>query len=99
MCLLPVLSAILSPWLVVRVLGQRIGRHVWCHGLRHTAITTAIEHGQKAGVGLDEIRAFSRHRTLATMLIYRDEHNREAVHRTLADVVATTITEPVKTAP
>jgi hypothetical protein len=25
-------------------------------------------------VGLDEIRHFSRHKTLATMLIYRDEH-------------------------
>ena len=37
----------------------------------------AIQKGQQAGVGLDQIRHFSRHRTLATMLIYRDEHDRE----------------------
>jgi hypothetical protein len=39
-------------------------------------------------VGLDQIRHFSQHRTLATMLIYRDEHDKAAVQRTLADVVA-----------
>jgi integrase/recombinase XerC len=76
---------------IVRELGQRVGLHVWCHGLRHTAITTAIEHGQRAGIGLDQIRAFSRHRTLATMLIYRDDHDHAAVHRTLADTVASAL--------
>ena len=76
---------------IVRELGQRVGLHVWCHGLRHTAITTAIEQGQKAGLGLDQIRHFSRHRTLATMLIYRDEHDREVTQRTLADIVAATL--------
>jgi hypothetical protein len=43
--------------------------------LRHTAITTAIEKGQRAGIGLDQIRAFSGYRSLSTMLIYRDEHD------------------------
>jgi integrase/recombinase XerC len=76
---------------IVRELGQRVGLHLWPHALRHTAITTAIEHGQKAGIGLDQIRHFSRHRMLATMLIYRDEHDREATQRTLADVVAATL--------
>jgi integrase len=76
---------------IVRALGQRVGVHVWCHGLRHTAITTAIERGQQAGVGLDQIRHFSRHRTLATMLIYRDEHDRAQTQRTLADIVANTL--------
>ena len=76
---------------VVRELGQRVGLHVWCHALRHTSITTAIEKGQQAGVGLDQIRHFSRHRTLATMLIYRDEHDRAAAQRTIADVVAATL--------
>lgn len=76
---------------IVRALGQRVGLHVWCHGLRHTAITTAIELGQEAGIGLDQIRHFSRHRTLATMLVYRDEHDRTATQRTLADVVAGTL--------
>jgi hypothetical protein len=31
--------------------GQRVGLHMWCHGLRHTAITTAIEKGQRAQKG------------------------------------------------
>jgi integrase/recombinase XerC len=78
---------------IVRELGAKVGLHVWCHGLRHSAITTAIEHGQKAGLGLDQIRHFSRHKTLATMLIYRDEHDKAATQKTLADVVASTLTE------
>lgn len=77
---------------IVDGLGQRVGVRVWCHALRHSAITTAIERGQQAGAGLDQIRAFSRHRTLATMLIYRDEHDRMATQRQLADVVAATLT-------
>jgi integrase/recombinase XerC len=77
---------------IVRELGQKVGIHVWCHALRHTSITTAIEKGQQAGVGLDQIRHFSRHRTLATMLVYRDEHDKAATQRTLADVVASTLT-------
>jgi hypothetical protein len=44
--------------------------------------------GQKAGLGLDQIRHFSRHRSLATMLIYRDQHDKAMVQRTLGDVVA-----------
>jgi integrase len=76
---------------IVRVLGQKVGVKVWCHALRHTSITTAIEKGQQAGVGLDQIRHFSRHKTLATMLIYRDEHDKAATQRTLADVVAGTL--------
>lgn len=80
---------------IVRELGAKVGLHVWCHGIRHSAITTAIEHGQKAGLGLDQIRHFSRHKTLATMLIYRDEHDKAATQKTLADVVAGTLTNDV----
>jgi hypothetical protein len=52
-----------------------------------------IEKGQRAGVGLDQIMSFSLHRTMATMLIYRDKHDRSATQRTLADVVARTLDE------
>jgi integrase/recombinase XerC len=86
----------LHPRSVLRVvdgLGRRVGVRVWCHALRHTAITEAIVRGQQAGLGLDQIRAFSRHRTLATMLVYRDEHDRAGVQRQLADVVASTLAE------
>lgn len=81
---------------IVRELGRKIGLHLSPHPLRHTAISTAIEYGQKAGLGLDQIRHFSRHKALATMLIYRDEHDRAAVQKTLADVVADTLTDAKK---
>ena len=72
--------------------GERAGVRVWCHALRHTAITEAIIRGQQAGLGLDQIRAFSRHRSLQTMLVYRDAREQMAVQRQLVDVVAATLT-------
>jgi hypothetical protein len=81
---------------IVEDLGRRVGVRVWCHALRHSAITTAIIGGQQAGVGLDQIRAFSRHATLATMLVYRDTHDQAAVHRQLADVVAASLSTSVR---
>jgi integrase len=77
---------------LVAELGERAGVRVWCHALRHTAITEAIIGGQRAGLGIDQITAFSRHRTLATLLVYRDERDRTGVQRQLADVVAATLT-------
>jgi hypothetical protein len=44
------------------------------------------------GLGLDKIRAFSRHRTIATLMIYVDEHDREKTQRTLGDLVAGALT-------
>ncbi len=76
---------------IVDELGRRVGVRVWCHALRHSAITAAIERGQQVGLGLDLIRAFSRHRTLATMLVYQDERDRMATQRRLTDVVAATL--------
>lgn len=73
---------------IVRELGERVGLHVWRHGLRHAAITMAIDSGQPAGFGIDPMRAFSRHRSLSTMLVYRDEHNHAKTNRTIADLVA-----------
>jgi len=54
---------------IVCRLGQHIRLHVWCHGLRHTSITQAAELWQRVGLGLD-IRAFSRHRTMVTLMMY-----------------------------
>lgn len=69
------------------------GLHVWCHSLRHTSITPAAELGQKAGLGLDKIRAHSRHRSIATLMFYVDEHDRQRTQATLADLVASTVTD------
>lgn len=81
---------------IVSELGQRLGLHVWCHvaayGQHH-------ERGQRTGVGLDQIRSFSRHRTLTTMLIYRDEHDRTSTRRTVADIVAATLEVEAKADP
>jgi integrase len=77
---------------IIRELGQRVGLHVWCHSLRHTSITQAAELGQKAGLGLDKIRAHSRHRSIATLMLYVDEHDRQRTQATLADLVAGALT-------
>jgi hypothetical protein len=60
--------------------------------LRHAAITVAIEKGQQAGVGLDQIRHFSRHKQLATMLLYRDEVDQAATQARLAAIVGDELT-------
>ena len=78
---------------IVRELGQRCGLHVWCHPLRHTSITQATELGQKAGLGLHRILAHSRHRNIATLMTYVDEHDQRKTQTTLAELVASTIAE------
>jgi integrase/recombinase XerC len=78
---------------IVRSLGQRIGLHVWCHALRHTSITQAAVLGQRAGLGLDKIRAFSRHRSIMTLQTYLDEHDITSVRRTLTDLIARTMSD------
>jgi integrase/recombinase XerC len=78
---------------IVRELGQRVGIHAYCHALRHSSISQAAELGQKAGLGLDKIRAHSRHRSIATLMLYVDEHDRAHTQATLADLVAGTVTD------
>jgi integrase/recombinase XerC len=77
---------------IVRELGQRVGLHVWCHGLRHSSITAALDVAGKAGIGLDKVKAHSRHAAIGTLLIYADEHDRQGTQRTLADLVAGMLT-------
>lgn len=78
---------------IIRTRGQRIGLHLWCHALRHTSITQASTIGQQAGIGLDRIRAHSRHSSIATLMLYVDDHDRQSTQRTLADLVADSLTE------
>ena len=72
---------------IVRELGQRVGLHVWCHGLRHSSITAALEAASAAGIGLERVKAFSRHAAIGTLMIYHDEHDRVGTQRTLSDLV------------
>jgi len=73
---------------IVRQLGGKVGHHVWCHGLRHTAITQAVELGQQAGMGLEKVRAFSRHKSVVTLMTYVDELDRAGTQRAITDLVA-----------
>ena len=59
--------------------------------LRTVANRSRTELGQRAGFGLDKIRAFSRHRSIVTLMTYVDEHDREQTQRTLSDVVARSV--------
>ncbi len=77
---------------IVCRLGRRVGLHVWCHGLRHSSITQATALGQRAGLGLERIRAHSRHRSIISLMTYVDEQHRTEIQRSLADLVAGTVT-------
>lgn len=61
---------------LVRVLGERIGLHVWSHALRHSSITAALDVVAQAGIGLHRVMAHSRHAAIGTLLVYADEHDR-----------------------
>lgn len=80
---------------IIRDLGHQIGQRVCCHGLRHSSITQAAEVGQRAGFGLEKIRAHSRHKHIGTLMTYIDDHGRAENQRTLAELVEGTL--PAKT--
>ena len=71
---------------LIHKLGADVGLKVWPHGLRHTAITSAVKLAQAAGIGLDEVRDYSRHADLKTLMIYRDRDRN--VQGKLAGLVA-----------
>lgn len=84
----------LAPRSVLRIvchLGRRVGLDVGCHSLRHSSITQAARLGQEAGLGLDKIRSHSRHRSMATLMIYVDGQNRTEAQRSLSDLLAGTL--------
>lgn len=61
---------------IIRNLGAAVGAHVRPHGLRHTAITQAIDAVAQKGLSIDVVRQFSRHRDIGTLMIYRDLHEK-----------------------
>jgi integrase/recombinase XerC len=77
---------------IIRDLGAAAGVHVRPHGIRHTAITQAIDAAAKQGLSIDVVRQFSRHRTIGTLLVYRDQH--ENKQRQLAEWVSATVAPP-----
>lgn len=53
---------------LVRALGDGVGVRARPHGLRHAAITAALD----AGIDVRQVRRFSRHAKLDTLLVYDD---------------------------
>jgi integrase/recombinase XerC len=61
-----------SLYRLVRAYGAEVGIRTTPHGLRHTAITEACKAAAADGIGLEEVLDFSRHKSVDTLLIYRD---------------------------
>lgn len=61
-------------WWMIKKLGEDTGQRVSPHGLRHTAITTAVERAAAEGIDLSKVQQFSRHANLKTLQIYVDNH-------------------------
>lgn len=73
---------------IIRDLGADVGVHVRPHGIRHTAITQAIDQAAKHAMSIDLVRQFSRHRSLTTLMIYRDLHESSRTQATFAQFVS-----------
>lgn len=54
---------------ICKKLGESIGIKVTPHGLRHTAITTALD---RTNGNLREVKKFSRHKKTDTLMVYDD---------------------------
>ncbi len=73
-----------SIWRLVRECGEAAGvGKVWPHGLRHTAITTALE---RTSGDVAKVARFSRHKSLDVLRLYDDNRHNGAGE--VADLVA-----------
>lgn len=61
-----------SIYRIARRLGVEIGINTRPHGIRHTATTEAVKKARKSGIGLEEVRDFSNHKRIESLLIYWD---------------------------
>jgi len=70
-------------WEIVKRLGDKVGVHARPHGLRHSAITEALENSNG---NIRDVAKFSRHAKIETVLIYDD--NRRDVAGDISDTLA-----------
>ncbi len=61
-----------SIYRIVRDIGQQAGIKTWPHGLRHLAITQALD---ASGGNIRAVRDFSRHASIQTITLYDDKRN------------------------
>lgn len=78
--------------LAFRRLGEAVGATITPNGLRHTASTHAVREATKRGLTLDEVREWSGHSDVRTLLIYADKDRQ--VQRTVADLVGDLLEDP-----
>ena len=57
---------------VIRSLGEEVQVKTWPHGIRHLSISEACKVAQNNGYALEEVMDHSRHKSVATLMIYRD---------------------------
>lgn len=59
------------------------------HGIRHLSITEACKAAQNNGFALEEVLDHSRHKSVSTLMIYRDRERN--VQGSIATLVSNTI--------
>ncbi len=78
-----------SVYRLVRSLGEKIGVKTRPHGIRHSAITTALQKAQANGIDLEAVLDFSRHADVKTMMMYRDRER--DIQGKLSELVADSV--------
>lgn len=76
---------------LIRWLGQQVDIKTRPHGVRHLSITEACKAAQNNGFALEEVMDHSRHKSIATLMIYRDRER--DVQGAISTLVANTILE------
>lgn len=76
---------------LIRWLGLQVDVKTRPHGVRHLSITEACKAAQNNGFALEEVMDHSRHRSIATLMIYRDRER--DVQGAISTLVANTILE------
>lgn len=76
---------------LIRWLGQQVDIKTRPHGVRHLSISEACKAAQNNGSALEEVMDHSRHKSIATLMIYRDRER--DVQGAISTLVANTILE------
>lgn len=76
---------------LIRWIGKNADIKTRPHGVRHLSITEACKAAQNNGFALEEVMDHSRHKSVATLMIYRDRERN--VQGAISTLVANTILE------
>lgn len=74
---------------LIRGLGEKVQVKTRPHGIRHLSITEACRVAQNNGYGIEEVMDHSRHKSVSTLMIYRDRER--DVQGAISTLVANTI--------